>query len=98
MVKLRIVQLTTVHPRCDTRIFLKQAQTLAANPQYDVWFVVADGKGGVDAAQGGVSICDVGRPAGGQQHASGCPDQAAHPLPRLFQQTQYSRSDVTHRR
>lgn len=66
MTALRIVHLTTVHPRGDTRIFLKQAQTLAANLPHDVWLVVADGKGGVGAEQGGVSICDVGRPVGGR--------------------------------
>ena len=66
MTVLRIVHLTTVHPRCDTRIFLKQAQTLAAKLPHDVWLVVADGMGGVGARQGGVSICDLGRPAGGR--------------------------------
>lgn len=66
MTALHIVHLTTVHPRGDTRIFLKQAQTLAVNLPHKVWLVVADGRGDAGTGQGGVSICDVGRSAGGR--------------------------------
>jgi glycosyltransferase involved in cell wall biosynthesis len=54
----RIVHLTSVHPRNDPRIFIKQCRTLAAHG-YDVTLVVADGKG--EARVDGVTITDVGR-------------------------------------
>jgi glycosyltransferase involved in cell wall biosynthesis len=54
----RVVHLTSVHSRNDTRIFLKQCRTLAAHG-YDVTLVVADDKG--DEYKDGVTIADVGR-------------------------------------
>ena len=56
-----VVHLTSVHPRYDTRIFLKECRSLAGNG-YSVVLVVADGKG--DEFKDGVSILDVGKPAG----------------------------------
>lgn len=53
----KIVHLTSVHPRNDTRIFIKQCKTLAAHG-YDVTLVVADGKGA--ARVDDVEIADVG--------------------------------------
>ena len=53
----RIVHITTVHPRSDTRIFRKVCSTLQG-AGYDVHLVVADGKG--DANVGGVHLHDVG--------------------------------------
>lgn len=53
----RIVHLTSVHARNDTRIFVKQCRTLAAHG-YDVTLVVADGKG--PERKDGVTIADVG--------------------------------------
>lgn len=55
-----IIQFTTVHPRNDTRIFIKQSQTLAAQLSYKVWLVVADGKGNSYAEYGQVSVHDLG--------------------------------------
>ena len=55
-----ICHLTTVHPRYDTRIFLKQARSLACSG-YTVFLVVADGNG--DERRGGVAILDAGRRA-----------------------------------
>lgn len=52
-----IAHLTSVHPRYDTRIFLKECTSLA-NCGYTVSLVVADGKG--DESSNGVSIHDVG--------------------------------------
>lgn len=58
---LRVVHLTSVHARGDTRIFVKQCRTLAQH-DYRVALVVADGKG--EAILDGISITDVGRPEG----------------------------------
>lgn len=57
----RIAHLTSVHPRNDTRIFIKQCRTLAAHG-YDVTLVVADNKG--DELRDGVRIVDAGRRPG----------------------------------
>jgi glycosyltransferase involved in cell wall biosynthesis len=57
----KIAHLTSVHPRNDTRIFLKECQSLAA-AGYQVSLVVADGKG--DENNNDVQICDVGVKAG----------------------------------
>lgn len=57
---ITILHLTTVHPRLDTRIFSKEAQTLASNLPHKVLVMVADGKGNIDGDQGQVSIHDIG--------------------------------------
>lgn len=59
--EIRIVHLTSAHPRIDTRIFLKQCRSLA-RAGHEVALVVADGIG--DAVREGVSIHDVGAPSG----------------------------------
>lgn len=56
-----VVHLTSVHPRYDTRIFLKECTSMANNG-YAVSLVVADGKG--DETSNGVSIHDVGASKG----------------------------------
>lgn len=56
---IKVVHLTSVHARGDTRIFVKQCRTLAEHA-YLVTLVVADGQG--DATLHGVDIADVGRP------------------------------------
>ena len=57
----RAVHLTSVHPRYDTRIFIKQCRSLAGHG-YEVTLVVADGNG--DEFKDGVRIVDVGKPFG----------------------------------
>ncbi|MCR8922129.1 glycosyltransferase family 4 protein [Dasania sp. GY-MA-18] len=52
-----IVHLTSVHPRYDSRIFIKMCQSLAQNG-YLVSLIVADGKGGEVKSK--VKIVDVG--------------------------------------
>lgn len=59
--RLDIVHLSSVHPRFDTRIFLKECTSLASNG-YSVSLVVADGKG--DATKNNVAIYDVGASKG----------------------------------
>lgn len=54
---MRVVHLTSVHPRYDTRIFLKQCRSLA-RAGYQVTLIVADGKG--SEIKEGVAIVDVG--------------------------------------
>lgn len=61
MPKIDVVHLTSVHPRLDPRIFVKECRSLAA-AGFRVSLVVADGKG--DDEKGGVQICDVGRVPG----------------------------------
>ena len=61
-----ILHLTTLHPRSDTRIFIKEAQTLASFLPHKVLLMVADGKGNVDGEHGRVSIHDLGRLDGGR--------------------------------
>jgi len=58
MSKKKIVHLTSVHPRYDTRIFVKMCSSLAKIENYDVSLVVADGK--KDEVKNGVKIFDVG--------------------------------------
>jgi glycosyltransferase involved in cell wall biosynthesis len=58
---IKIAHLTSVHPRFDTRIFLKECTSLA-NSGYSVSLVVADGKG--DETKNNVSIYDVGASKG----------------------------------
>lgn len=60
---LNVTHLTSVHPRYDTRIFLKMCSSLAAHG-YKVSLVVADGLG--DEIKNDVSIVDVGAKSGGR--------------------------------
>ena len=61
MPNLKVAHLTSVHPRYDTRIFLKECRSLAV-VGYAVSLVVADGKG--DEVVDNVSILDVGVSSG----------------------------------
>lgn len=56
-----VCHLTSVHPRHDTRIFIKETRSLA-RAGYRVSLVVADGLG--DSEEFGLSIYDVGSPRG----------------------------------
>ena len=59
--KKRIVHVTTAHPRFDIRIFHKECISLSNNG-YDVYEVVADGKG--DGCHKGIQIRDIGTSKG----------------------------------
>ena len=54
----KIVHITSVHQRFDTRIFQKECQSLR-KAGYDVSLVVADGKG--NETYEGIKIYDVGK-------------------------------------
>ncbi len=68
LIMVTILHITTVHPRNDTRILLKEAQTLASELFHKIYLMVADGKGNVDEGKGRVSINDLGRLDGGRLH------------------------------
>ena len=59
MLKTRITHLTSVHPRYDTRIYIKECTSLAKIDDYDVSLIVADGLG--DEENNEVHIFDVGK-------------------------------------
>ena len=61
MQNTEVAHLSSVHPRLDPRIFVKECRSLSA-AGFQVYLVVADGKG--DDEQDGVRICDVGRVSG----------------------------------
>lgn len=61
MQKLKVAHLTSAHSRYDTRIFLKECSSLAANG-FSVSLVIADGEG--DEHKNNVAIFDVGASKG----------------------------------
>lgn len=79
-----IVHLSTLHPRADARIYVREAQTLAARLQHDVVLMIADGQGSVTAPKGGVSVHDLGTFRGGRLgRAIAGPWRAFHAIRRL---------------
>ena len=60
--KRKICHLTSVHPRYDTRIFLKMCSSIAKWKDFEVSLVVADGNG--EEVKNGITIYDVGKPNG----------------------------------
>jgi glycosyltransferase involved in cell wall biosynthesis len=83
---MKITHLTSVHPRYDTRIFLKECRSLA-KAGYDVSLVVADGKG--DETKDGVKIVDVGPSKGRVDRIRKAPG-------RVFAKVRELDSDVYH--
>lgn len=64
--KHKIIHFTTVHPRTDTRIRLKEAATLAGVWPGEVALYVQDGKGDETGAPDGVAVRDTGPPERGR--------------------------------
>jgi glycosyltransferase involved in cell wall biosynthesis len=83
----QIIHLTSVHPRYDTRIFIKMCKSLVLNG-YNVSLVVADGKR--DEVKDGVSIFDVGATTGGRL------SRMTKTCSRVFQKAKELDGDVYH--
>ena len=60
---VRVAHLTSVHPRTDTRVFLKECRSLV-QAGFEVFLIVADGRG--SETREGVQIVDVGPRSGGR--------------------------------
>lgn len=82
----KVVHLTSVHGRFDTRIFLKQLTSLVGN-NYNAALVVADGKG--DTCKNCVDIYDVGKPKGRL-------DRMLNTSRRLFRKAKELDADIYH--
>ncbi|WP_166253971.1 glycosyltransferase family 4 protein [Marinobacter salicampi] len=83
---LHVAHLTSVHPRTDTRIFLKECTSLA-NHGYKVSLVVADGRGGEEKK--GVVIHDVGGSRGRLDRIKNAPS-------RVFRKAKELDADLYH--
>jgi glycosyltransferase involved in cell wall biosynthesis len=62
--RVRVATLTTVHPRFDTRIFVKQVNTLASQLPVEMDYIVADGLADTRRFDN-IAIHDLGRLTGG---------------------------------
>jgi glycosyltransferase involved in cell wall biosynthesis len=82
----KVVHLTSVHSRSDTRIFVKQCRSLASGG-YRTTLVVADGNG--DECRDGVAIVDVGR-------ADGRLERIFRTTRRVFDKAKRLDADVYH--
>tara|TARA_B100000965_G_scaffold405705_1_gene440832 strand:+ start:8856 stop:9995 length:1140 start_codon:yes stop_codon:yes gene_type:complete len=56
---IKIAHISTVHIRTDTRIFLKELQTLSQEKNYELYFIVADGLG--DDKKNNINIIDIAK-------------------------------------
>lgn len=83
---IKIAHLTSVHPRFDTRIFLKECISLA-NAGYETHLIVADGNG--DEEKNGVAIHDVGASKGRLDRMRNAPK-------RVFEKAQELNADIYH--
>jgi hypothetical protein len=88
----RIVHLTTVHRRDDTRILLKEVSTLAQADQWSLTLVVADGKGAATHESAGILVAveDIGRLPWGR------PGRAILGAWRAVREVRRLKADVVH--
>jgi glycosyltransferase involved in cell wall biosynthesis len=63
---MKVLQLSTVHPRGDTRILLKETLTLWRTHGNSVALAVADGLGDTAQTDSSPAIHDLGKPGGGR--------------------------------
>lgn len=87
MMACKVAHLTSVHPRYDTRVFLKMCTSLV-QVGYEVFLVVADGAG--DEIRNGVNILDVGKVNGGRI------SRMTKTVSRVFQLAKELDADVYH--
>ena len=66
MERIKIAHITSVHPRADTRIHVREAGSLAKAFATPVALFVQDGKGDCREAGGKIRIIDIGPPASGR--------------------------------
>ncbi|MEA3553063.1 MAG: glycosyltransferase [Campylobacterota bacterium] len=85
--KTKITHLTSVHPRFDTRIFLKECGSLANESCYKVNLVVADGLG--DDIKNNINIYDVGK-------SKGRIDRILYTTKKIYEKTKELDSDIYH--
>ncbi|MCG3672269.1 glycosyltransferase family 4 protein [Aliarcobacter butzleri] len=85
---MKIVHLTSAHPRYDTRIFLKMCSSLVKNENYKVSLIVADGKG--NETKNSVNIVDVGGKTGGRI------SRMTRTVKKVFQKAVQLNSDIYH--
>jgi glycosyltransferase involved in cell wall biosynthesis len=64
MGSVRIATLTTVHPRFDTRIYVKEVTTLASKLPVEMHYIVADGLGDTRRDPANIAIHDLGKLTG----------------------------------
>lgn len=83
---MKVVHLSSVHFRYDTRIFLKECCSLAVS-EYSVTLVVADGKG--DEQKNNIQIIDVGSSKGRFDRICNAPE-------RVFKKAIELKGDVYH--
>lgn len=84
---ISIAHLTSVHPRYDTRIFLKMCTSLA-KCSYDVSLIVADGKG--DELKNQVKIYDVGAKTGNRL------SRMTRTVEKVFEKAKILDADIYH--
>lgn len=83
----RVVHMSSVHPRNDIRIFVKECRSLAA-AGFEVFFVVADGQG--PQVVDGVRIVDAGKRSAGRL------GRAALTTARVFAAARRLHADIYH--
>lgn len=83
---MKICHLTSVHPRYDTRVFLKMSSSLAAHG-HSVSLIVADGRGNEE--RNGIKITDVGI-------SRGRVDRVLNTTQRVLRAGLFENADVYH--
>ncbi|MCF6273412.1 MAG: glycosyltransferase family 4 protein [Rhodobacteraceae bacterium] len=87
----KIIHFTTLHPRTDTRIRIKETATLAARLEAEVLLYVQDGKGDDMSAPDGVKTIDTGPPPSGGRLA-----RMTRGSWRMYRAVRRARPDVAH--